>query len=201
VTNPGPPVATTPSVPFVVLAPDFVIATSTVISKTVKAGVSAQYPVYIVALNGFTPAVSLSCSLPVTAKGATCSVSPNSVSPGGSATVTVTTTAFLPPAGFRQPSRPADRLLPVVPATLLAAVSLALLACPTKRPRPRLRLTAAFAALAFLVILPLAGCSGGGTSSAPPPATNSTPKGTYTITVTGTSGSITHTTPLTIVVN
>ncbi|MBZ5701357.1 MAG: glycoside hydrolase [Acidobacteriia bacterium] len=198
VSNPGP--VNTASVPFVVLAPDFVIATSTVISKTVKAGVSAQYPISIVALNGFTAAVSLSCSLPAAAKGTTCTVSPNSVSPGGSATVTVTTTAFLPPAGFRQPSRPANPMLPVVPAALLAAVLLALLAYQTKRPRPRLGLTAAFAALAFFVILPLAGC-GGGSSSAPPPVTNSTPKGTYTITVTGTSGSITHTTPLTIVVN
>ena len=193
VSNPGP--VTTSSLPFVVLGPDFLITTIAATSRTVTAGQSAQYTVSIAALNGFTAAVSMSCSLPAT--GTTCAVSPASLSPGVPGTVTVTTSALLPPAALPRPAQPADRLLPVVPSALLAAFLLALLAHKTKRLRPRLALTAVFATLAFLAILPLAGCGGGG---APPPTTR-TPANTYNVTVTGASGTLTRTTTLTLVVN
>ncbi|MBZ5527825.1 MAG: hypothetical protein LAN71_08000 [Acidobacteriia bacterium] len=191
VTNPGP--ATTATVPFVVLGPDFVIVSTGATSKTVKAGVSASFPVSIAALNGFTSSVTMSCSLPVSAKGTTCAVT-TPLAVNGNGTVSVTTTVLLPPTAFRPPAGPGFPL-PIALASLAIA---ALLAFSRKQPRLRFALTAACAALLLAAILPLAGCGSG--PSAPPPPTNTTPAGTYTVTVTGTSGGITHTTPFTLVV-
>jgi len=193
VTNPGPPAVTTATVPFVVLGPDFVIVSTGATSATVKAGVSASFPVSIAALNGFTASTTMSCTVP--AIGTTCAVtSPLAVN--GNGTVTVTTTALLPPAGFRPPAGRGIPL-PVIPV-LLAALLLALLSFSKKQPRLRLALSAACAALLLAAILPLSGCGGG--SSAPPAPTKKTTAGTYTVTVTGTSGAITHTTPFTLIV-
>jgi hypothetical protein len=192
VTNPGP--TTTATVPFVVLGPDFVIVSTGATSKTVTAGVSASFPVSIAALNGFTSSVTMSCTVP--ALGTTCVVT-TPLAVNGAGTVTVTTTALLPPTAFRPPTGPGFPL-PIAPVVLaLAALLLALLAFTKKQPRLRFALTATCAALLLAAILPLAGCGG---SSASPAPTNKTPAGTYIVTVTGTSGNITHTTPFTLIV-
>jgi hypothetical protein len=58
--------------------------------------------------------------------------------------------------------------------------------------------------LTVAILLLLAGfqlaCGGGGGSSAPPAVSQRTPAGTFTITVTGTSGSAVRTTTATLVV-
>lgn len=66
----------------------------------------------------------------------------------------------------------------------------------------RQRHWAAYLPLAFLLLVlvfQMVGCSGGSSGGPPPP--NGTPAGTYTVTVTGTSGTTQHSTTITLNVN
>jgi Abnormal spindle-like microcephaly-assoc'd, ASPM-SPD-2-Hydin/Beta-propeller repeat len=152
--------------------PDFSLTPSTQ-SVSVTRGVAGTFTVNVVGLNGFTSAVTLNCTGAPT--NSSCSgPAPVSAapSPGTAATFTIATKAFVPPASRNVP--------PVSPKQLVllaAALSLLLLLPSTRRFRTRLGLAGA---MAVLVIV--AGCS-----SAP-----ATPKGSYTLTVTGTSGSLSH---------
>ena len=65
-------------------------------------------------------------------------------------------------------------------------------------PRGRNKKTLSLATMLLLISV---GCGGGSSATQPPPNTDpGTPKGSYTITVTGTAGSITHTATFTLVV-
>jgi hypothetical protein len=79
--------------------PDFAFSpTPSPASNTVNAGSSASYTISVSGLNGFTSAVSLSCSAGLPA-GASCGFSPPSVTPGGApatSTLTITTTVATP---------------------------------------------------------------------------------------------------------
>jgi hypothetical protein len=56
--------------------------------------------------------------------------------------------------------------------------------------------------LAVLLVMVCISCGGGGSSGPPPPPPpTGTPAGTYTVTLVGTSGSISHSATVTLVVN
>ncbi len=198
-----PPAGTSAPVNLTVVGPpDFSIASSGTTTQTVSAGSTATFTnvITVSPMNGFTAQVSLTCSLPITAKQTTCSVNPNSFPNGsGTASVTVTTTArglmppFVPIGRFRWQPR---WLLPFFVSMLLAILLLRL----ARTRRQRLVGALPLAVLVLFVLLQAMGCGGGGGYTPPPPPTG-TPAGTYTVTVTGTSGSSTHTTTLTLVVN
>ena len=179
--------------------PDFTLATTPgQTSRTVNAGQQAQYPIGVLAFNGFTGTVNLTCSLPAAAT--TCTVSPASVTTSGSATVTVTTTerSFLPPGGFSRRVGPWPKTVPIV---LLAMLALSLLALFARARRRRLALAATLGIFVLLLVFHAAGCGSAGSNPPPPPPPQGTPAGTYTVTVTGTSGSTTRTANLTLIVN
>src|SRR5271154_4148608 len=188
------------------LVADFSIANRGFTSQTVPAGQTASYvnDLAITPFFGYSSLVTLSCTVPAMAT--MCSVSPPSVSLTAGpniASISVTTTV----RGASTLPQPLERRrFPLAPLMLLVSLaSCAVLLRIAQRWQPRL---AVALVLMLLVGLNLAGCGGGSaafTPSAPPappspPQTMGTPAGTYTITVTGTSGATTHTTTFTMVV-
>jgi len=164
-------------------------------SVTVTAGQSASYTIEVApSFGSFDSAVSFSCiGLPGKC---TAAFSPTTVTPGaaaGSTTLTITTKAST--AGTLTGS---TALLP--PASGLALLLLALVTAPRLRRAFGRRISrrwVAACALACLLVV-IGGCSSGGDD--PPPNTG-TPKGTHSITVQATAGTLRVTAPVTLVVN
>jgi hypothetical protein len=164
--------------------PDFSITVSP-ISMTVTAGQSGTTTISVTPSNGFSSAVSFSCSgVPA---GASCSFSPSTVTPSGAVVttrMTITTSntsaALLRNAGAW-----------VRGSTLAAAVLF--LGWSKRRRLPTLLLVIATVnGLSMLNGCGVGGSSGGGTTSQP---------SVFTITVTATSGALKHSTTLSLTVN
>ena len=174
---------------------DFSISASPA-SATISAGQSATYTLTVSPLGGFTGDVSLSCSGEPQA--ATCSISPTSVTLDGTnvstADVTVATTASS--TVFPLPEPPFGLHWMV---WLLALAILISLVQAARRRRGWVTLAAA-----VLSVVLLSSCGGGATpQSLPPPGggTPGTPTGTSSLTVTATSGQVSHSVQLTLTVN
>ena len=159
---------------------------------TVQPGGQGTDVMTIAGLNGpFGSAIQLTCAVTGPAPSPTCALSAASVTPGAnSATSTMTitaptTAAMLTPAGHRQFSESLYALwLPLMFGVTLVAGS--------KKQR-RLYWMAGVFPLLLLLGLQL-GCASGSSNSVVPQPTN------YTVTVTAVSGTITHTTNVTVTV-
>jgi hypothetical protein len=195
VVNPIPGGGTSNALTFTIT--DFSV-TATTTTQTVTAGSNANFTIATAAIGGAFPgAVTLTASgLPI---GASATFSPISVNAGTSTTMSVTTTARTLSQITVPPFRPATPLRPLWLITFVAllALSAASLAKFSKRNARRLIPISAFALLLFSVGY-ISGCSGGGFPRIG--SNTSTPAGTYTVTVTGTSGTNVHTTTVTLVV-
>jgi hypothetical protein len=186
--------------------PDFAISAAPS-QASITAGQSASYSASVTPLGGFKGTVSLTCGGAPTA--ATCSISPTQVTLDGInpavASVTLTTTAHssFPPVA---PQRIAP---PPLPGNLLTKLFAYLLVCAmlwrlARIPCKRLLLTAAVALPLALVCTSCGGSTSSTSSSSasnPPPTQTGTPQGAFTITVTGTSANLTHSTNVTLRVN
>jgi subtilase family serine protease len=153
-------------------------------------GGTATSTITIDGRNGFSGAVGLSCTAPASAL-ITCSLSSSSVTPSGahntaSATLTIKTTAAS--ATLEHHTAP---LWWTGNGAVFAGVLL--LGIPTRRRR---RLAVALTLVTVALVASLAGCGGGSSS----PKSPGTPAGSYTVSVTGTSGSTSHTTNVSVVV-
>jgi Beta-propeller repeat/Abnormal spindle-like microcephaly-assoc'd, ASPM-SPD-2-Hydin len=147
-------------------------------SATVAAGGTTTFAVTVTGLNGFASPVALTCSgAPLNS---TCTLSPASVTPSASGTTsnaTVVTKArsiVVPPPG-------SFRMSPRYPAVWPVVLLLALLAAWLGQRQGTRRLIWRISLCSMLV---LAGCSGLRVPGNPA----GTPAGTYTLTITGTSG-------------
>ena len=175
-------------------APDFSIS-ATPTSASIAAGKSTTSSISIGPANGFDAATALSCSgLPANS---TCSFSPSSVTPSGSAatsTMTITTNV----------STSASAALHTgIFGSLTAAGSsgalLTLLFWPgtwRQKRKAGLRMLV-LAAVSVFALHTLTGCGGGPTKSSTGPIT---PAGTSTVTITATAGSTIHSTTFTLTV-
>jgi FG-GAP-like repeat/Abnormal spindle-like microcephaly-assoc'd, ASPM-SPD-2-Hydin len=182
-------------------APDFAIAASSgsSTSATAKPGATATYSLSIAPVAGFNQTVSLTCS--GAPPSATCSISPSAVTLNGTtaASVNVSVATTAPSAAVL----PLAQISPLPPAAVWAAL-LGLLACLSlafaHRWPSRVTSVAPVALLAVAIVF-LASCGGGASSSTEPSSSPGTPSGPYTLVITGTSGSLSHSQSLTLVIS
>ena len=171
------------------VTPDFSIA-ATSASISVAPGSSGSAMISITPVGGFAGAVTFACSgLP---SEATCSFSPATVTPSGGAaatTLTIATTAASTSAAVARAGW----------STVAALFSGLLLMLRVRR----FRLQTAMRVMVALLALGVAGWSAigcGGGSSKSTTSNPGTPAGTSTVTVTASSGALSHSTTVTLVV-
>ncbi len=173
---------------------DFSLASSTN-SQTTSPGAGATFQLMVTPLGGsFTNAVNLSCSgLPAQA---TCSFTPNLVTPGGTpapATLTVSTKGSVAAA---RPSRLFENgYLYAIWMPLQSIGLFGVMLASRRRRLMKWRLVTA-TTLGIVALLFMTGCAG--STGATSPLQSGTQKGTYNITVTGTSATLQHSVNLTL---
>ena len=174
-------------------SPDFEVSAA-ITSNTITAGQTAKFTLLVVPSGRFTGTVNLSCdTTPTVTPAPTCSLSSSLVQINGgkvqSVTVTVATTG--------QAMTGTISLLNAPPSAMVAMAGLLFMGwglCWRKR-----RLVGLASPLMALVLASSLSCGGSGN----PPSihiSHGTPSGTYTATVTATSGGVSHTVPLKVIV-
>jgi hypothetical protein len=167
------------------LPPDFTL-NPTAASLVVKRGKQGTEKLTVGSQAGFSDAVALTCSISGPAPVPTCSLSPDSVLPGDTTQLTVN-------AGARSASAAPPERRPRV--FLAALLPLGLVGCAFLSSLPKRRLKYACFLLMTALSAFTVGCGGGGGGS-PQPVGQS-----YTITVTGISGAVQHSTTVQLTVN
>ena len=166
-------------------------------TATVARGSNVTDTVTITPTGGFNQAVTLTCTGAPT--NSTCTLSPTSVTPNGTAAITstLTLTADTPIASL-SPTRHDFEVAVILPLGLLSTAAIFTLGRRRKISWPLQLL-----ALATLsTLLAAAGCGGHHTTTTTtPPATTNTPTpGTYPLTVTATSGTTNHSATYTVTI-
>ncbi len=181
------------------ITPDFSVSASA--PASVVAGSSATSTVTITSVSGFNGAVSVTCVVdPQPAFAPTCALNPASVTPpaNGSvnATLTVSTAAPTASAMFRPSGSLRLAYALWLPMAGLTWMGIGFTSSSTRKSR---LLGLLLCALLFTGLIVQVACDGGGDRTIPPPL-GGTPPGQYTITVTGTSWSLQHSTQVMITV-
>lgn len=189
------------------VAPTFALTNSGNITVSPGATTANTSTITITPSGGYTGAVALTCAIAPTAASdpATCVLSPASVTitgtTAGTSTLTLTTTAATTTA--LDHSRPDRARLYAAGGASLACIVLFVIPTRRRRWRTMLGLIVLFACLAVGIVSCGGGGGGGGSGSNGAGGTSNpgTTAGAYTVTVTGTAGSTTATTAVTLTVN
>ena len=177
---------------------DFTLGSLTPTTQTITPGQSASYNFSVLPVgSSFTSAVSFSCSgAPVISL---CSFTPNAVTPGNGSAAVVMNISTTSSAASLSPPR-LDRAV-FSYALWLTLPGLALLGTRRRRKPTRRTLPASLLGLLLLAFL-LTSCGGGGSNGGGGGGgggqQQGTQPGTYTITVTGTAGTLSHPAPSTV---
>jgi len=178
--------------------PDFGLTASPA-SATVTRGQTASYTVTVASQSGFTGSVNLACSgLPA---GASCTFTPNPLPGTGDSALKISTTAASASLSFPKSRRPEAPIF-----ALWTFTSWGLMGVTFVSKNSRNKRLAIFLGLLVLALMLFQVACGGGNNSAKspggsgPPSSSGTPVGTYSIVVSGTSGSLQHTATVQLVV-
>jgi uncharacterized protein (TIGR03118 family) len=159
---------------------------------TITPGGSAMLTVGASPVAGFNSAIALSC--PNAPAGLSCNFSANSITPGMNSTLTISAVMTTPPSGYSV----TGMTMAWLPFSGLGLAGLVLAGRREKSQRtPKQRKAIAGAmglGLVILLTLVALGCGGGSSSS------TMTAKQTVTVMVNGTSGGVTHSTPVTLTI-
>ncbi len=181
----------------------FTLLSGSSLSATVAPGQPAIYSFSVRSLGGLAGTINFSCTgAPAETN---CTVSPNPLMAGSSATTVTVTVLTTAPSASAPRSRPLPPVLPLSPGLrglLLLALALAAMSWAIgRRKQPgvsRWQSAMVLLAAGLLLTLALAGCRA-------PTINPGTPAGTYTLTVTGTTGSgasaLSHSVSLTLIVS
>jgi sugar lactone lactonase YvrE len=180
---------------------DFAVASTAANPATVSAGASATSTITITAESGFNSTATLTCSVkPSPSMAPGCSLKPATLTlTGGSAqsTLTITTTAASTALVAPDIDRRSMKFYAVwmlLPAMLLSTAGLAV-------PNRKKLIAFCLLGLAVAGLLFLVACGGGSSSTGGGGGGSAgTPAGTYTVTVTAKSGSVTQQTQVTMTV-
>ncbi len=174
--------------------PDFEVSAQSQ-SLTINRGTPATDTLTVTGLAGYSQTVDLSCSVSPELTATTCSVTPGSVDPGATATLTVTAS---PLAGilrinplFRHPSGWME-------TGFMFAAGLLLARPKSRKSRPKTRWSALLMLPLIVTLLVTISCGGGGNSTQQ--ASNPGPE-SGTVTVLGTSGALAHSVTIAVTVN
>ena len=168
---------------------DFSLSASALTPAGVSPGASSTSTVNVTAPSGFGGSITLACAVtPSPALAPTCSISPASIAPGTPATLTVNTTA----PSLRAMSSFGSRVFFALCLPLIGLVGARSSFGSNRRPQKGRLIAAALISMLFAGSVFQTACGG----STPPVGSQGTPKGAYTITVTGkdSTGVLVHTT-------
>jgi len=174
-------------------APGFSLSLSAP-SATVAPGGSANLMISAAGVGGFNSQISLTCTAP---SGLTCSLSPSTISPGGTSSSTLTiSAASTPPTGgyggygaLRMPGL----------TGMLPALGLFGTVFTTRKRKPLTRKSIGWMSLLGLLLCVSLFALGCGSSNSNKPTTPAS--GQATVMVTGTSGSLSHSSTVTVTIN